>query len=153
MLSKVASRAISWVFCMTQLGIKLWSPEPLVNTQLIRPIDALKNIKVKVRSPYGDSDFFDNVGDVLQGDSLAPYLFIICLDYVRVTGVDRFIERKWLYFGQSKKQTIPRRNYYRHRLRWRHILTQAKSLLHNLEQAAGGIGLHVKKRQNRLHVF
>ena len=42
------------------------------------------NTKVKVRSPDGDTEYFDIVAGVLQGDTLAPYLFIICLDYVRV---------------------------------------------------------------------
>ena len=41
-----------------------------------------KNTKVKVRSPDGDTEYFDIVAGVLQGDTLAPYLFIICLDYV-----------------------------------------------------------------------
>ena len=40
------------------------------------------NTKVKVRSPDGDTEYFDIVAGVLQGDTLAPYLFIICLDYV-----------------------------------------------------------------------
>ena len=39
-----------------------------------------KNTKVKVRSPDGDTEYFDIVAGVLQGDTLAPYLFIICLD-------------------------------------------------------------------------
>ena len=41
-----------------------------------------RNTKVKVRSPDVDTDYFDIVAGVLQGDTLAPYLFIICLDYV-----------------------------------------------------------------------
>ena len=41
-----------------------------------------RNTKVKVRSSDGDTEFFDIVAEVLQGDTLAPYLFIICLDYV-----------------------------------------------------------------------
>ena len=41
-----------------------------------------KNMKVKVRSLDGDTDYFNIVAGVLQGDTLAPYLFIICLDYV-----------------------------------------------------------------------
>ena len=39
-------------------------------------------MKVKVCSSDGDIDFFDIVVGVLQGDTLASYLFIICLDYV-----------------------------------------------------------------------
>ena len=39
-----------------------------------------------------NTDYFDIVvGVVLQGDTLAPYLFIICLDYVFETSVDIMI--------------------------------------------------------------
>ena len=44
-----------------------------------------RNTKVKICSPDGDTDYFDIVTCVLQGDTLAPYLFIICLDYVLKT--------------------------------------------------------------------
>ena len=47
-----------------------------------------KNTKVKVRSSDGDTDYFDIVAGVLQGDTLAPYLFIICLDYTLRTSID-----------------------------------------------------------------
>ena len=36
-----------------------------------------RNTKVKVRSPDGDTEYFDIVAGVLQGDTLAPYLFIM----------------------------------------------------------------------------
>ena len=48
-----------------------------------------RNTKVKVRSPDGDTKYFDIVAGVLQGDTLAPYLFIICLDYVLRTSNDK----------------------------------------------------------------
>ena len=44
-----------------------------------------RNTKVKVRSPDGDTEYFDIVAGVLQGDTLASYLFIICLDYTDYT--------------------------------------------------------------------
>ena len=47
-----------------------------------------KNTKVKVHSLDGDTDFFDIVAGVLQEDILAPYLFIICLDYVLLMLID-----------------------------------------------------------------
>ena len=41
-----------------------------------------KNTKVKVRSPDGETDYFDIVAGVLQVDILALDLLIICPDYV-----------------------------------------------------------------------
>ena len=41
-----------------------------------------KNTQAFVRSPDGDTEFFDIVAGVLQGDTLAPYLFMIVLDYL-----------------------------------------------------------------------
>ena len=40
-------------------------------------------VPLKARTPDGDrdTDYFDFVAGVLQGDTLAPYLFIFCLDY------------------------------------------------------------------------
>ena len=35
-----------------------------------------RNTKVNIRFPDGDTDFFDIVAGVLQGDTLAPYLLI-----------------------------------------------------------------------------
>ena len=37
------------------------------------------NTKVKICSSHGDTEYFDIVAGVLQGDTLAPYLFIIYL--------------------------------------------------------------------------
>ena len=59
-------------------------------------------MKVKVRSSDRDIDFFDIVAGVLQGDTLAPYLFIICLDYVLRTSVDLMKENS---FMQEKKRS------------------------------------------------
>ena len=51
-----------------------------------------KNTKVKIRSPDEDTDYFDIVAGVLQGDKLAPHLFIIRLDYVLSTSIDSMKE-------------------------------------------------------------
>ena len=48
-----------------------------------------RNTKAKVRSPDGVTDYLGIVAEVLQGDTLAPYLFIICLDYVLRTSIDK----------------------------------------------------------------
>ena len=48
-----------------------------------------RNIKLKVRSPDGDTDYFDFVAGVLQADTLAQYPFIICLEYVLKMSIDK----------------------------------------------------------------
>ena len=54
-----------------------------------------KNTKVKVRSPDGDTDYFHTVTDVLQGDILDLYLFIVCLDYVLRTSFDEIKDNRF----------------------------------------------------------
>ena len=51
-----------------------------------------KNTKAMILSPNGDADFFDIVAGVLQGNTLATYLLIICLDYVLRTSIDQIKE-------------------------------------------------------------
>ena len=55
-----------------------------------------KNMKVKVCSWDGDTEFFDIVIAVLQGETLAQYLFIICLDYVLRMLVDLMKENRFM---------------------------------------------------------
>ena len=42
----------------------------------------------KVRSPGGETNYFDIVAGLLQGDKLSPYMFIICLEYVLRMSID-----------------------------------------------------------------
>ena len=61
-----------------------------------------RNNQVKVRSLDGDTDDFNIVAGVLQGDTLAPYLFIICLDNVLRTAIDKIKENG---FELTKKRS------------------------------------------------
>ena len=40
-----------------------------------------ENTRSKSLSPDGDTEFFDTLAGVLQGDALAPYLFAVVIDY------------------------------------------------------------------------
>ena len=106
-----------------------------------------RNTKVKVRSPDGDTEYFDIVAGVLQGDTLTPYLFIICLDYVLRTPIDKIRENG---FELTKKRsrrypakTITDADYADDIAILANTPNQAETLLHSLERAAAGIGLHV----------
>ena len=76
-----------------------------------------RNTKVKVRSPDGDADYFDIVAGVLQGDTLAPYLFIICLDYVLRTSINKIKENSFDLI-KKRRRSYPQNNYRRRLRRW-----------------------------------
>ena len=60
-----------------------------IPTETIEAIMMLyRNTRSMVRSPDGDTAFFENTIGVLQGDTLAPFLFILYLDYILKTSVD-----------------------------------------------------------------
>ena len=106
-----------------------------------------RNTKVKVCSPDGDTEYFDIVAGVLQGDTLAPYLFIICLDYVLRTSINNIRENG---FELTKKRsrryptkTITDADYADDIALLVNTPNQAEMLLHSLEWTAAGIGLHV----------
>ena len=62
-----------------------------------------KNMKLIVCSLDGPTDFFDFVVGVLQWDTLAAFLFIICL---------------WFHSKKGKMQIISSNNFDRCRLCW-----------------------------------
>ena len=96
-----------------------------------------RNTKVKVHSPDGDTDYFDIVAGVLKGDTLVPYLFVICLDYVLRTSIDKINENG---FNLTKKRsrrypakTITDADYADDIAILAITPSQAKTLLHSLE--------------------
>ena len=106
-----------------------------------------RNTKVKVHSPDGDTEYFDIVAGVLQGDMLAPYLFIICLDYMLRTSIDKIRENgSKLTKKRSRRypaKTITDANYADDIAILANTPNQAEKLLHSLEWATAGISLHV----------
>ena len=109
------------------------------------------NTKVKVHSPHGDKDYFNIVVGVLQGTTLAAYLFITCLDYVLRTFIDKMKDNGFKLTKERSRrhpaQTITDADYTDDIALLTNTPTQAKTLLHSLEQAAAGIGHHVNAHQ------
>ena len=99
-----------------------------------------RNTKVKVRSPDGDTEYFDIVAGVLQGDTLALYLFIICLDSVLRTSIDKIRENGFELTKRRSKmypaKTITDADYADDLALLANTPNQAETLLHSLERAA-----------------
>ena len=96
-----------------------------------------RNTKVKVCSPDGDTDYFDIVASVLQGDTLAPYLFIICLDYMLRTSIDKIKENGFKLTKERSRRypakTITNADYAIYIVLLANAPAQAETLLHSLE--------------------
>ena len=79
------------------------------------PKETKENTKVKVRSLDRDTYYFDIVASVLEGDTLAPYLFIICPDYVLTTSIDKMKDNGFKLAKERSRrypaQTISNRDY------------------------------------------
>ena len=118
-----------------------------------------RNTKVNVCSLDGDTDYIDIVVGVLQGDTLALYLFIICLDYVLRTSINKIKENG---FKLKKKKEISRRytakaitdaDYADDIALLENASTRDEMMLHSLEQAAEAKGLHINAHTTEYMCF
>ena len=116
-----------------------------------------RNTKVQVRSSDGDTDYFKIAAGVLQRDTLAPYLFIICLDYVLRTSIDKMNDNGFKLTKEKSRmypvQTITDADYADDIAILENAPAQAETLLHSLERSAAGIGLHVNAHKKEYMCF
>ena len=112
---------------------------------------------MKVRSPDRDTQYFDILAGVIQGDTLAPYHFVICVDYVLRTSTDKIGEN---CFELTKKRSrrypakiITDANYVDEIAILANTPNQAETLLRSLERATAGIDLHVNAHKTEYMCF
>ena len=94
---------------------------------------------------------------MLQGDTLAPYLIIICLDYELRTSIDRMKENGFKLTKERSRrytaQTITDADYADNIALLVNTPARVENLLHSLEGAAAGIGLHVNAHKTEYMCF
>ena len=116
--------------------------------EIVAAIILYRKTKVKVRSPDGD---------FVAGDTLAPYLFIICLHYVLRTSIDKIRENGFeLTMKRSRRyptKTITDADYADNIAILANKPNVAETLLHSLERAAAGIGPHVNAHKTEYMCF
>ena len=82
-----------------------------------------------------------------QGDTLAPYLFIICLDYVLRTSVVKMKDNGFKLTKERSRryptQTITNTDYADDIALLAKTTAKAETQLYSLERAAACIGIHV----------
>ena len=107
----------------------------------------------QVISPDGDAEFFQIHAGVLQGDTLALFLFIIALDYAMKkatrnpseTGFTIEPSRSSRYLSVIETDT----DYADDIAPLSDILEKARILLQRIELAAQEVGLHVNERKTK----
>ena len=85
-----------------------------------------------------ETDYFDIVTGLLQGDTLAPYLFITCLDYILRMTIDIMKDNGFKLAKERSRrypaQTITDVDYADDIALLVNTPAQAKTLLHSLER-------------------
>ena len=104
-----------------------------------------KNTRSMVHSPDGDTSYFEITTGVLQGDTLAPFLFIICLDYILKTALDNNL-KLGLTLTERKSRRYPTEHitdtdYADDIAVTSNYLKDSNTLLLKIESAAKEIGL------------
>ena len=114
-----------------------WIPAETVNAIIVMYM----NTRSMVRSPDGDTQFFEITTYVLQGDTIAPFLFIICLDYVLKSSID---------CNPNFGFTLKKRRSRRHPAIYTTILIMHMILLSQLTQwkISNSSWIKSKRRQN-----
>ena len=116
---------------------------------------ALNNLQRRIC--HRDTEYINIVAGVLQGDMLAPYLFIIWLDYMLRISIDKIKENGFKLTKKRSRRyptkTITDANYTDDKAILANTPNQAETLLHSLEWVTTGIGLHVNAHKTEYMCF
>ena len=138
---------------MEQILLAYGLPKETITTIMILN----RNTKVKVCFPDGDTDYFDIIAGVLQGDTLAPHLFMNCVDYVIRTSIDRIKENSFELIKKRSRRypakTITDADFADDIAVLANAPAQAETLLQCLERTSADIGLHVSAHKTECMCF
>ena len=120
--------------------------------------DTYQGTKAKVITPDGDTDEFDILAGVLQGDTLAPYLFIIVLDYCLRSAIEGKEERLGFTITPRRSRQVGPLNitdldFADDIALLSDTATQAQELLRNVENAALCVGLHMNAKKTQFMTY
>ena len=121
--------------------------------QLVSAITKLyEDTRAKVLSPDGETNYFDILAGVLQGDTLAPYLFAIVIDYIMRKAIgDKTTELGFTLYPRRSRRVqsvnVTDMCFADDIALLADEIRQAKELLHLVETEAAKVGLHVNVKK------
>ena len=130
-----------------------------VPEQLISAIGLLyTGTKAKILSPGGETEYFLILAGVLQGDTLAPYIFTIMIDYAMRQATDN--DALELGFKLDRKRSrrhnpnvITDLDFADDIALVAEELEQAQDFLHCVQENAAKIGLHLNSDKTEFMTF
>ena len=130
-----------------------------VPPNLLATIKALyTNTKAKILSPDRETDVFEIMMGVLQGDTLAPFLFVIALDYA----MRKAVEGKEEEFGftitpqksrRVRAKTITDLDFADDIALLSNLIEQAKQLLLAVEKECNAVGLYINAKKTKYMTY
>jgi len=130
-----------------------------IPVKLVQVIEKLyQNTSAKVLTPDGETELFSITAGVLQGDTLAPYLFILVLDYImRQTLGDR--ETELGFELESRKSSryppvvINDLDFADDIALLAEKILQAQEVLLRLENESAKVGLHLNAKKTKFMAY
>ena len=127
--------------------------------QIVRAVSIMyEDTKAKVISPDGETDTFDIVAGVLQGDILAPNLFVVVLDYALRKAISGREEE--LGFQLVRRQSrrigpvvLTDLDFADDIALLSEEIHQAQELLHQVETAVAKVGLKMNANKTKFMAF
>ena len=127
--------------------------------QLVKAISKLYDgTRAKVLSPDGETEYFNILAGVLQGDTLAPYLFAIVIDYLMRKAINGKEEELGFMLNHRKSRRTPSTHvtdldFADDIALVTNEIQQAKELLKLVETEAANVGLHVNAKKTEVMMF
>ena len=126
--------------------------------ELIQAIKLLyQNTRAKVLSPDGETDVFQILAGVLQGDTLTPYLFTIVLDYVMREATSKTTNPDFtLLRGRSKRHPpikMSDLDFADDIALTLDTIQEAQALLFKVGAEAANVGLHLNAGKTEMIVY
>ncbi len=117
-----------------------------------------ENTRAIIITPDGETEFFQIIAGVLQGDTLAPYLFAIVLDYVMRKTYQGREEELGFHLQKRQSQRVPPTivtdlDFADDLALISEETEQAQEALTRLEHEAGKVGLHCNAKKTEIPAF
>ena len=102
-----------------------------------------------VMTTDGETQAFPTLAGILQGDTLAPFLFIMVVDYIMRVSVDTIAEKGYLLDprrgSRQPAEYLTDTDFADEIALISQSLEHAQDLLQSLEQASNGVGLYLNE--------